>query len=474
MAGQRLSHLAGAVAGLVVGDAEILDLAYRSQDVTPGALFIALRGAHADGHDFAPEAVERGAVALMVERELDVAVPQVVVADTRADMAQVAVAFFGDPSAELDVVGVTGTSGKTTTTFLVHAILAAAGRKPGLLGTIESRVGEERRPAVRTTPESVDLQRTLRDMVDAGNRACALEATSHGSELRRLDGVRFAALGFTNLQQEHLDFHGTMERYFEAKRRLFDSRPPAAVCIDDDWGRRLAGEIDAVTYGFAEDAQLRPEALELSPAGARFRAGGLEVETRLRGRFNVQNALGALALARLVGVGDVHIAAGLASVDGVPGRFETVDEGQAFAVVVDYSHKPDALANVLRTARALAEGRVICVFGAGGDRDRVKRPAMGRIAADLADVAILTSDNPRSEDPAAIAAEVEAGAPGELTVELDRRAAITRAVDLARAGDVVVIAGKGHEQGQEIAGQVLPFDDRDVAREVLRRLGAPA
>jgi UDP-N-acetylmuramoyl-L-alanyl-D-glutamate--2,6-diaminopimelate ligase len=474
MAGQRLSHLAGAVAGLVVGDAEILDLAYRSQDVTPGALFIALRGAHADGHDFAPEAVERGAVALMVERELDVAVPQVVVADTRADMAQVAVAFFGDPSAELDVVGVTGTSGKTTTTFLVHAILAAAGRKPGLLGTIESRVGEERRPAVRTTPESVDLQRTLRDMVDAGNRACALEATSHGSELRRLDGVRFAALGFTNLQQEHLDFHGTMERYFEAKRRLFDSRPPAAVCIDDDWGRRLAGEIDAVTYGFAEDAQLRPEALELSPAGARFRAGGLEVETRLRGRFNVQNALGALALARLVGVGDVHIAAGLASVDGVPGRFETVDEGQAFAVVVDYSHKPDALANVLRTARALAEGRVICVFGAGGDRDRVKRPAMGRIAADLADVAILTSDNPRSEDPAAIAAEVEAGAPGELTVELDRRAAITQAVDLARAGDVVVIAGKGHEQGQEIAGQVLPFDDRDVAREVLRRLGAPA
>jgi UDP-N-acetylmuramoyl-L-alanyl-D-glutamate--2,6-diaminopimelate ligase len=399
---------------------------------------------------------------------------QLVVADTRAAMAKLAVAFFGDPSAELDVVGVTGTSGKTTTTFLVHAILAAAGRKPGLLGTIESRVGGERRPAVRTTPESVDLQRTLRDMVDAGNRSCALEATSHGSELRRLDGVRFAALGFTNLQQEHLDFHGTMERYFAAKRRLFDSRPPAAVGIDDEWGRRLAAEIDAVTYGFADDAELRPERLDLSAAGARFRAGGLDVETRLRGRFNVQNALGAIALARLVGVEDAHIAAGLASVEGVPGRFETVDEGQPFAVVVDYSHKPDALANVLRTARDLAEGRVICVFGAGGDRDRVKRPAMGRIAADLADAAILTSDNPRSEDPAAIAAEVEAGAPGELIVELDRRAAITRAVELARAGDVVVIAGKGHEQGQEIAGRILPFDDREVAREVLRRLGAPA
>jgi UDP-N-acetylmuramoyl-L-alanyl-D-glutamate--2,6-diaminopimelate ligase len=311
-------------------------------------------------------------------------------------------------------------------------------------------------------------------MLDAGNRSCALEATSHGSELRRLDGVRFAALGFTNLQQEHLDFHGTMNRYFEAKRRLFEPRPPAAVCIDDEWGRRLAAEIDPVTYGFAEDAQLRPEELELSAAGARFRAGGLEVETRLRGRFNVQNALGAVALARLVGVGDEHIGAGLGAVDGVPGRFETVDEGQPFAVVVDYSHKPDALANVLRTARDLADGRVICVFGAGGDRDRVKRPAMGRIAADLADIAILTSDNPRSEDPAAIAAEVEAGAPGELTRELDRRAAITQAVALARAGDVVVIAGKGHEQGQEIAGRILPFDDREVAREVLRRLGAPA
>jgi UDP-N-acetylmuramoyl-L-alanyl-D-glutamate--2,6-diaminopimelate ligase len=413
--------------------------------------------------------VARGAVALAVERELDVAVPQLVVPETRAAMAQVARAFFRDPSAELDVVGVTGTSGKTTTTFLVHAILSAAGRKPGLLGTIESRVGGERRPAVRTTPESVDLQRTLRDMLDAGNRSCALEATSHGSELRRLDGVRFAALGFTNLQQEHLDFHGTMERYFEAKRRLFlrEPRPPAAVCVDDEWGRRLAAETDAVTYGFAEDAELRPEELELSPAGARFRAGGLEVETRLRGRFNVQNALAAMALARLVGVDDCAIAAGLASVAGVPGRFEPIDEGQPFAVVVDYSHKPDALANVLRTARALADGRVICVFGAGGDRDRAKRPAMGRIAADLADVAILTSDNPRGEDPAAIAAEVEAGAPGALMVELDRRAAIMQAVELARAGDVVVIAGKGHEQGQEIAGRVLPFDDRDVAREAV-------
>jgi UDP-N-acetylmuramoyl-L-alanyl-D-glutamate--2,6-diaminopimelate ligase len=478
---RRLSQLVEAVpGGRVVGEpaVEIRELAYRAQDASPGSLFVCLRGASADGHDFAADAAARGAVALAVDHELDLAVPQLVVPDTRAGMARLATAFFGDPSAELEVVGVTGTSGKTTTTFLVYAILAAAGRRPGLLGTIESRVGGQRHPAVRTTPESVDLQRTLRDMLDAGNRACALEATSHGSEQRRLDGVRFAALAFTNLQQDHLDFHGTMERYFEAKRQLFlrDPIPPAAVNVGDQWGRRLAtelrGQTELITYGFAEDAELRPERLELSAPGARFRAGGIDVETGLHGRFNVENALAAIALARLVGVVDADVAAGLASVDGVPGRFEPVDEGQPFTVVVDYSHKPDALANVLGTARELATGRVICVFGAGGDRDRGKRAAMGRIAAELADVAILTSDNPRSEDPRAIADEVEAGARGQLTVELDRQTAIAQAVELARPGDVVVIAGKGHEQGQEIAGRVLPFDDREVARDALRSLAA--
>ena len=474
-----LLQLVEAVAeGRLVGDptVEIRELAYRAQDAAPGLLFVCLRGASADGHEFAAEAVAQGAVALAVERELDVAVPQLVVADTRAAMARLATAFFGDPSAELDVVGVTGTSGKTTTAFLVHAILAAAGRRPGLVGTIESRVGDERRPAVRTTPESIDLQRTFRDMLEAGNHSCALEATSHGSEQRRLDGVRFAALAFTNLHQDHLDFHGTMERYFEAKRQLFLRQPraPAAVNLGDEWGRRLASDLrgltELLTFGFADDAELRPEGLELSSSGARFRAGGIDVETRLRGRFNVENALAAIALARLVGIADADIAAGLASVDGVPGRFEPVDEGQPFTVVVDYSHKPDALANVLRTARQLAAGRVICVFGAGGDRDRSKRPAMGRIAAELADLAILTSDNPRSEDPRAIAEEVVTGAPGELRVELDRRQAIAAAVELARPGDIVVIAGKGHEQGQEIAGRVFPFDDRDVTREALRSL----
>ncbi len=474
----ELSRLAAAASGRVVGaSTPVADLAYRAQDATPGSLFVCLRGATADGHDFAAEALDRGAVALAVDHELDLAAPQIVVPDTRVAMAQLAVSFFSDPSAELDVVGVTGTSGKTTTTFLVHAILEAAGRRPGLLGTIESRVGDSRFPAVRTTPESVDVQRTLRAMADAGNRSVAMEATSHGSEQHRLDGVRFAALAFTNLGQDHLDFHGTMERYFEAKARLFDARPPAAVNVGDEWGRRLAAGLPGdrlLTFGFADDADLRPERLELTAAGAAFTAGGLEIRTRLRGRFNVENALAAIALARLVGVEDGSIVAGLAGVDGVPGRFEAVDEGQPFTVVVDYSHKPDALANVLETARALAAGRVICVFGAGGDRDRAKRPVMGRIAADLADVAILTSDNPRSEDPRAIADEVAAGAPGELDLILDRREAIRRAVEVAAPGDVVVIAGKGHEQGQETAGRIEPFDDREVAREAIRALVAPA
>jgi UDP-N-acetylmuramoyl-L-alanyl-D-glutamate--2,6-diaminopimelate ligase len=470
----ELSRLAAAAFGRIVGaSTPVADLAYRAQDATPGSLFVCLRGATADGHDFAPEALARGAVALAVDHELDLPAPQIVVRDTRVAMAQLAVTFFGDPSAELDVVGVTGTSGKTTTAFLVHAILEAAGSRPGLLGTIESRVGHERRAALRTTPESVDLQRTLRAMVDAGNRSVAMEATSHGSEQHRLDGVRFAALAFTNLGQDHLDFHGTMERYFEAKRRLFDAGPPAAVNVGDEWGRRLAAGLAAsmlLTFGFADDADLRPERLELTPAGAAFTAGGLEIRTRLRGRFNVENALAAIALARLVDVEDDAIVAGLAGVDGVPGRFEAVDEGQPFTVVVDYSHKPDALANVLETARALAAGRVICVFGAGGDRDRAKRPVMGRIAADLADIAILTSDNPRSEDPRAIADEVAGGAPGELDLILDRREAIRRAVEVAAPGDVIVIAGKGHELGQETAGRIEPFDDREVAREAIRAL----
>lgn len=458
---------------------EVRELAYDAQAVVPGSLFFCVPGARADGHDFASDAVARGAVALVVERVLELPVPQLVVADARAAMAVAAGEFFGQPSRELDVAAVTGTNGKTTTTFLLFSILEAAGRRPGLLGNVERRVGDDRRPAALNTPEAIDLQRTLREMLAAGNRSCAMEASSHGSELRRLDGVRFASLVFTNLSQDHLDLHGTMKRYFAAKRRLFvdGDRPPAAVNVGDAYGRRLADELrggDLLTFGLAEDADVRAEALELGADGARFRAAGLELRTRLRGRFNVENVLGAVAAARLLGVSDEAIVAGVESLEGVPGRFEIVDEGQPFVVLVDYSHKPGALAVMLREARSLARERVICVFGAGGDRDRGKRPEMGRIAAEAADLAIVTSDNPRSEDPDAIISEILAGMTRDAEVVSDRRRAIERALELARPGDVVVIAGKGDEQGQEIAGEVLPFDDRAVAREALRALAPRA
>ena len=455
---------------------EISDLAYDTRAVGPGALFFCVPGERHDGHTFARDAVQRGATALVVERPLELDVSQVVVPDARRAMAQAAVVFFREPTRKLEVAGVTGTNGKTTTTFLLHSILAAAGRRPGLLGTIESRIGGERRPAIRTTPEAIDLQRAFREMLDAGDRSCALEATSHGSELGRLEGVRFAALAFTNLGQEHLDFHGTLERYYAAKRRLFveGERPPAAVNVGDEHGRRLAEELRALgheqllTFGVVDDSDIRPEQLELDGGGARLRAGGIELRTKLRGRFNVENVLAAVAVARLLEIENEAIAAGVQALDGVPGRFEAVEAGQPFAVVVDYSHKPDALANVLRTAREFARNRVICVFGCGGDRDRGKRPLMGRIAGELADVAIVTSDNPRSEDPAAIIAEVVADAGQSLEVEPDRAAAIERAIGIAQEGDIVVIAGKGHEQGQEFADRTVPFDDREVAREALQ------
>ena len=453
-----LERLAAALQAVeVVGTArlDVLDLAYDAGDVSSGALFFCVRGERADGHDFAEQAVENGAAALVVERRLPLDVPQVVVRDSRAAMAPAADEFFGRPTEELQVAGVTGTSGKTTTAFLLYAILAAAGRRPGLVGTVEARVGGERRGVMRTTPEAIDLQRTFREMLDAGDRSCAMEASSHASELHRLDRVRFAVLVFTNLSQDHLDFHGDMESYFQAKRRLFADGVPAVVNVGDEYGRRLAAELPgAVTFSI-EDAG------ELSG-----------IDLKLQGRFNVENALGALHAARALGIGEDAITRGIESVRGVPGRFESVDEGQPFAVIVDYAHKPGALENVLRAAREMARGRVVVVVGAGGDRDRGKRPLMGEIASTLADVAIVTSDNPRSEDPQTINDEIVVGAAGEVEVEPDRGAAIGRAIELARDGDVVVIAGKGAEQGQQLADRTIPFDDREVARDALRALGA--
>jgi len=447
----------------IVGDAavEISDLAYDTRAVTPGALFFCVRGARFDGHELADRAIEAGAAGLVVEKPVASRVPQVIVEDSRGAMAVAALEFFGRPTEELEIAAVTGTNGKTTTAFLLYSILGAAGRKPGLLGTIESRIGGETRPAIRTTPEAIDLQRAFREMLDAGDRSAAIEATSHGSHLGRLEGIRFSSLAFTNLTQDHLDLHGTMENYFEAKRRLFlEARPPAAINVGDAWGRKLAEDRpDALTYGFADDAEIRPEALD-------------GIDLKLKGRFNVENALAALASGRLLGVDDDAIARGLEAVDGVPGRFEAVDEGQPFTVLVDYAHTPDSLENVLTTARELTSGRLICVFGCGGDRDREKRPIMGRIAAELSDVAIVTSDNPRSEDPGAIIDEILAGISGDAEIIQDRRSAIAHAIENAEPGDVVVIAGKGHEQGQQFRDRTVPFDDREVAREALRRLGA--
>jgi UDP-N-acetylmuramoyl-L-alanyl-D-glutamate--2,6-diaminopimelate ligase len=459
---------------------DVTDLAYDARRVTTGALFVCVPGLKADGHDFAPQAVANGAVALIVERELGLDVPQLVVADAREAMAIAADAFFGSPTRELEVAGVTGTNGKTTTAFLLFAILAAAGRRPGLLGTIENRVGGERRAAVRTTSEAIDVQRLLREMLDSGDRSCAMEATSHGSALKRLLGIRFAVLVFTNLSQDHLDFHGTLGEYFDAKRRLFSEpdldgrRPPAVVNVDDAYGQRLVEELRGLgekPVGFGlEDA----EGLELTAAGARFTVEGIPLETRLRGRFNVENVLGAAKAALVLGIEPDAIVTGIEHVTGVPGRFEAVDEGQPFTVLVDYAHTPEALENVLAEAREITTGRLVCVFGCGGDRDRGKRPLMGAVATRIADAALVTSDNPRSESPETIIAEILAGVSADVEVEPDREAAIVAALEQAEEGDVVVIAGKGHEQGQEFADRTVPFDDREVAREALRRLAARA
>lgn len=452
----QLERLIAALAPTdVVGGAavEIRELAYDAREVPGGSLFFCIPGATVDGHELAADAVDRGAVALVVERPLELGVPQLVVPNVRAAMPLAAVEFFGDPTRELRVAAITGTNGKTTTAYLLWSILAAAGERPGLLTNVERLVGDETRAVGLNTPESIDLQRLFREMLDAGNRTCVMEATSMASVKGRLEGTRFAVLVFTNLTQDHLDFHRTMDDYFDAKRRLFAQAVTAVVNVGDEYGARLAAEIPgAVT--FTPDDNLEG------------------IDMKLQGRFNNENAAAAVAAARALGIDEDAIRRGIAGVDRVPGRFEAVDEGQPFTVLVDYAHTPGALEVALEAARELARGRLICVFGAGGDRDRDKRPLMGQVVADLADVVIVTSDNPRSEDPAAIAAAVVGGL--DLAVELDRRRAIERALEAARTGDVVVIAGKGHEQGQEIAGRKLPFDDREVVRDALRRLRAPA
>jgi UDP-N-acetylmuramoyl-L-alanyl-D-glutamate--2,6-diaminopimelate ligase len=465
-------------------DVRVTGLAYDNRLVEPGFAFFCVPGFTRDGHDFAPDAVARGAAALVVARPLGLGVPEVVVDDVRSAMAVAAARFHGDPTARLRVVGVTGTNGKTTTAFLVRSLLEAAGVRCGLLGTVTSVIGGVEHPVVRTTPEAIDLQRTFAEMLESGDQACAMEISSHALELRRADGIHVAAAVFTNLTQDHLDFHPDMEAYFQAKRRLFAS-PLTSVRIanaGDAYGRRIAAEFPAaITFALDRDADYRAADVRSSFTGSRFRAltpdGEFDVAIGLPGRFNVLNALGAWAAARALGVEAGAIAAALPDAGRVPGRFEPVEEGQPFAVLVDYSHTPDSLENALRAARELATNRVLTVFGAGGDRDRGKRPLMGAIAAREADIAVVTSDNPRSEDPEAIIEEILAGIDDRSGVEADadRRAAIARAVSLAEPGDVLVIAGKGHEQGQEFAGgRKEPFDDVSVAREALRAVLARA
>lgn len=478
----RLDQLArGLPSSELVGDPEtqISSLAYDNRKVAPGAMFFCVPGLSSDGHVFAPSAAEAGAAALVCERKLDLALPQLVVPDSRAAMAPLAAAFNENPTTRMKLAGITGTNGKTTTAFLLRDIMESAGVPCGLMGTVKQVVGGVEEAVVRTTPEAIDLQASFGRMVQAGDEACVMEVSSHAMAMHRADAIDFDLAIFTNLTQDHLDFHKDMEDYFQAKRLLFAAGPGASVVnVDDDYGKRLAAEFDCLTYsasGQAADYSALEVAFDVSGANFVVQSGHGEmaVRTGLPGSFNVANALAALAGAIELGIDPSEAVAGLADAGRVPGRFEPVDEGQEFAVLVDYAHTPDSVENVLRAARDLTSGRLIAIVGAGGDRDRAKRPLMGRAGAELSDLAVITSDNPRSEDPARIIEDILAGIedPEAVVVEPDRDAAIGLAIREAGPGDTVVIAGKGHEQGQEFEhGRKIPFDDRDVARRHLREI----
>jgi UDP-N-acetylmuramoyl-L-alanyl-D-glutamate--2,6-diaminopimelate ligase len=476
--------------GVAGAQVQVSGIAYDSRRAGPGSVFVALRGQHADGTAFAPQAVARGAAVVVAEAappDGGTPVPWVRVNDARLALALLADRFFGHPSGDLALAGITGTNGKTTTAYLLRSIFEAAGKRCGLIGTVTYSLGGEERPAARTTPEAPDLQAMLREMVDHGCSAAVMEVSSHALAQHRVDGTRFAAGIFTNLTRDHLDFHGDMESYAAAKRRLFDMLPagaPAVVNVDDPRGAALAAGRGAVTYAVHRAADVTPAALSLSLDGLEFDAatpaGTLHLRSRLVGQPNVYNILAASAAAVALGLPLEAIERGIAALAGVPGRFELVTHGEEdVAVVVDYAHTDDALKNLLETARSLAPRRVITVFGCGGDRDRTKRPLMGAVASRLSDVVIVTSDNPRSEDPGAIIDEILLGIPGGVQEErrpargsrvlrvIDRRTAIERAVDLAEPGDLVVIAGKGHEKTQTIGDRTIRFDDVDVAREAL-------
>ena len=462
-------------------------LAYDSRNVQRGDVFVALRGAKAAGTDFTGDAIGRGAVAIVADVDPPAAtsVPWIRVSDARAAMASMAAEFYGHPSRSMQVVGITGTNGKTTTAYLLRAVLEAAGKKCGLLGTVTYSIGERVLPALRTTPEAPDVQRMFRQMVDIGCEACVMEVSSHALALRRVDDTLFAAGVFTNLTRDHLDYHGDMESYFSAKKRLFDMLPanaPSILNVDDPRGETLRKVAAApVTYAINKAADVTPGPLSLSFEGLEFDvrtpAARVHVKSPLVGRPNVANILAAVATAIALGVPASAIERGLSNLAGVPGRFEVVSGPKdAVIVVIDYAHTDDALKNLLETARPLAQGRVITVFGCGGDRDRTKRPLMGAVAARLSDVVVITSDNPRTEDPVRIIDDIKRGVPPasdrdatRTAVVVDRREAIEYAIGHAQPGDLVLLAGKGHEKTQMIGSTELPFDEAAIAREALER-----
>ena len=489
----RLHDLARVVTGgklLFSGDVPITGLAHDSRVIRPGDAFFCYPGAVTDGHRYIPAALDAGAAALVVENadQIPPGTPAIVVPDGRLALAEAADSFYGHPSGRLLTVGVTGTKGKTTTTYLVRAVLEAAGLPTGLLGTVNYIVAGRPEPIQRTTPESLDLQELLRRMVDNGDRAAVMEVSSHALALKRVHGVDFDLAVFTNLGHDHLDFHHTMDEYRETKGLLFralSSGAKAIINMDDPAGAYYIEccTVPVTTYGLGPNADVRAAEISVRPGGASYLAltpaGEIWVNLKLTGLFNVYNSLAAFAAGIALGASLSDIKHGLEAVSGVPGRFETVDAGQEYAILVDYAHTAESLKNALQTARSFTQGRLIVAFGCGGDRDRMKRPAMGRVAGQLADVVILTSDNPRTEDPEAIIQDMvpgvlEAGrSPEEYLVEPDRRRAIEKAVALARPGDVLLLAGKGHETYQDFGKYRIHFDDREVAREaVARTLGS--
>ncbi len=462
------------------GDVEVTGLATDSRGLKPGEVFFALRGEQTDGHRFVMDAFEKGAAAAVVEEAVEVAEAAVQVPSVRRALAVFAERFYGVPCGSLRMVGVTGTNGKTTTAYLIHAILEAAGWQPGLIGTVEHHLGARRLPSSNSTPEAHDLQRMFWEMVGAGCRSAVMEVSSHGLALGRVYGIGFETAVFTNITRDHLDFHPSSEAYLAAKALLFDnldSNAQAVVNIDDPAVETLLAQCPAhvMGYGASEGAAVRILEGRTTWRGTALSletpVGRLDLSLALKGRFNLWNAAAAVAVGLAMGVAPDVIVEAVREVR-VPGRFEEVDQGQAFGVIVDYAHTPDGLENVLQAARALTEGRLICVFGCGGDRDRGKRPEMGRVSAQRADLTVVTSDNPRTEAPEAIIQEILPGlGSAPYRIEPDRRRAIEAAIRLAGPEDLVMIAGKGHEDYQDIGREKIPFDDREVAREVLSAMG---